>query len=166
MWSGENEGYHIAFCPFAMQQAVCQAVSPGKGTPMFAKPHMNRQREAMAKALCDLCGRPLKGRTRVSLSQEREAYISGIGTYAMAVEPMVHKDCAAVCIKACPVLRRQHKDGTLLVRQITSYRLICQQLTGEATAEFTGVHRPYTVGHIKLLITGSHERSPEWLQTK
>src|SRR5690606_1059318 len=63
----EEEHFFLDFCPYACATAICQRVAPGQGKPQFGKPHMNRQREAIARNLCDLCGRPLKHRTKVSL---------------------------------------------------------------------------------------------------
>ncbi len=53
-WSAE-ESFHVAHCPHGRGIAICQAVAPGQGKPRFGKPHSQRQREAIASGLCDLC---------------------------------------------------------------------------------------------------------------
>lgn len=71
-WSAREEEFYLAPCPhFGRQAALCQPSAPGEGKPLFGKPHSNRQREAIARGLCDLCGKSLKTATKVSLSHAR-----------------------------------------------------------------------------------------------
>jgi len=69
-WTGE-ERHFVGICRYAGQPALRQAAMPGSGKPAFGKPHSDRQREVIALGLCDLCGRPIKNRTKVSLSHAR-----------------------------------------------------------------------------------------------
>ena len=72
-WTGEDTLF-LGPCPYSRQSglnAIRQVQARGVGKPTFGKPHMDRQREAIARDLCDLCGKALKNRTKVSLSQAR-----------------------------------------------------------------------------------------------
>jgi len=69
-WSAED-GLSLGPCPYfpnAGVPALVQSSAQGQGKPLFGKPHSNRQREAMARCLCDICGKSLKTSTKVSLS--------------------------------------------------------------------------------------------------
>lgn len=163
-WSSE-EDMTIAPCRYAgARPAVCQSISPGVGRPLFAKPHMVRQRQAMALDLCDLCGRPLKGRTKVSLSHASLRFNAAEGSAVLQVEPLLHRECAAVSVRHCPSLQRDIAEGRLDVRRVTRSRVQLAQLTGAATMEFCGVNRPGTVGHAKIDILSSVSMPLEWLQ--
>lgn len=162
MWSNE-EAMHLDRCPHAEARlAVCNAVAAGEGRPVFGKPHMQRQREAIVEGLCDLCGKPLKGRTKVSLSHA-SARIGAEGLCVMQVEPLLHKECAAASMKHCPSLKRDIRHGSLFVRQVNRYRVQLAMLTGAATVEFCGVWAPGAVGHAKLELLSWKDRSETWL---
>jgi hypothetical protein len=162
-WTGESR-FFIQRCPYANNQlALCQNEAWGVGKPDFGKPHSVRQRKAMALRLCDICGRPLKGHTSVSLSQESPRQVTGIGFIPLAVEPMVHRGCALHAMQRCPALRRQAKEGILRIRQVYQARLVAQQLNAAATLEFAGVEAPGAVGHLKLAIVRFADRDAKWL---
>jgi hypothetical protein len=69
-WSAE-ETFSLGKCPVFGKLAIMQISDLGSGKPLFGKPHSNRQREAIGRCLCDLCGRPIKMATKVSLSHAR-----------------------------------------------------------------------------------------------
>ena len=69
-WTGED-AFRVDRCRFSARLAICQADAPGVGKPLFGKPHWQRQRHAIAECRCDLCGKPLKLATKVSLSHAR-----------------------------------------------------------------------------------------------
>ena len=104
-WSAE-ERHFVAMCPHARRMALAQPTDRGAGKPNFGKPHSNRQREVIALGLCDLCGRALKGRTKVSLSHARVRDNGAEGPAIMQVEPLLHQECAATSMRHCPSLRR------------------------------------------------------------
>lgn len=123
-WSAE-ESFYVGPCKWADQRpAICQVVSPGTGKPMFGKPHSQRQRQCIAEGRCDLCGKPLKLSTKVSLSHARPVGHGADGLAILQVEPMLHKTCAAISMQHCPSLKRDIAAGTLMVRQVTRWR--CQ----------------------------------------
>lgn len=115
MWSAEEE-YFIAECPWFKRPAICQKEAHGEGVPRFGRPHTLRQRKVMALMLCDVCAKPLKTSTKMSLSNFGADYPEG---YVLSqVEPLLHADCAKLSIKHCPALRRQLGDGRMRVRQV------------------------------------------------
>ncbi len=165
LWSGEEDaGMHVARCEHARVMACCQVDSKrGVGKPRFGSPHMDRQREVIINEWCDLCAKPLKGRTKVSLSHA-SARMSGTGLYILQVEPMAHKDCAAICVQHCPALKKDIKAGTLFVRQVIRSRPQLAMLTRAAIEEFTNeVHDGTVVGHAKIELLHWKDRNLEWL---
>src|SRR3546814_3868257 len=86
--------------------ALVQSCAQSVGKPLFGTPHSNRQREAMARCLCDICGKSLKASTKVSLSHARPYPHGAEGWAVLQVEPMMHRKCAAVAIQHCPSLKR------------------------------------------------------------
>jgi len=163
LWSAE-EPLHLAPCAHAGgKTAVCNGVAPGEGKPIFGKPHMQRHRQAIVDGLCDLCGKTLNQRTKVSLSHAREQP-GADGLCVMQVEPLLHKACAAVSVRHCPSLKRDIKLGTLRVRQVNRYRVQLAQLTSAATFEFTGQCQPGAIGHAKVELLAWKDRTAEWLR--
>lgn len=162
-WTGERR-FTVSRCPYARTMALCQEEAPGVGKPDFGKPHSNRQRRAQALQLCDICAKPLKGRTRISLSQDSARHVDGLGLVPLAVEPMVHKECAVISLDQCPALKKQVAAGTIFIRQVSQARLIAQVLNEAATLEFAGVSAPGAVGHLKLAITQFVARDEAWLR--
>lgn len=129
---------------------------------MFGKPHSQRQRSAIARGLCDLCGRPLKARTKVSLSHARVVPHGAEGPCVMQVEPLLHKECAAESMRFCPSLRRDIQNGTLFVRQVTRWRPQAAIMSGEYVESLTGT-RQQALGHAKVELLGWQDRDAEWL---
>lgn len=162
-WTGENE-FFIAYCPYAKRRALCQKNAPGVGKPDFGKPHSDRQRRAMALHLCDICAHSLKSRTKVSLSQESPRQVDRIGFIPLAVEPLVHRECALISLQQCPELKRQAAAGTLRIRQVLGFKIISQILNEAATLEFAKVSAAGVTGHLKLAITNAIDREVSWLE--
>src|SRR3546814_19422909 len=76
-WTAEV-GLSLGRCPYFADAGIPALIQPcaqGQGKPLFGTPHSNRQREAMARCLCDICGKSLKASTKVSLSHA-SPYIS------------------------------------------------------------------------------------------
>ncbi len=106
-WSAETD-YFIG--TFKGQPALCQPRCQ-EGRPAFGKQHFVRQRQAVYQGRCDLCGRPLRDRTKFSLSEPLDGNLQ--------VEPLLHRECAEISIGACPHLQKGHT-----LRRITRYRVI------------------------------------------
>lgn len=161
-WS-EEESFFLARCPYAGRLALCQPERPGEGRPMFGKPHSIRQRKAIALGLCDLCARPLAGRTKVSLSHAKIYGHGAEGPAILQVEPMLHRECALVSMRHCPSLRRDIKAETLMIRQVTRYRVQMALMDATYTEEMTGEAR-IAVGHAKIELIRWVDRDEAWLE--
>lgn len=168
-WSGEDRHF-VGVCPYAGRPALCQSVAPGSGKPAFGKPHDNRQRETIARGLCDLCGKPLKGRTKVSLSHARwrdNAFVDRRGTGILQVEPLLHRECAALCMRFCPSLRRDIAGGTLMVRQVTRWRVqfavIAPQFIVHYVPDYVALAHERIIGPAKVELLDWLDRDEAWL---
>lgn len=160
-WSAE-ERFFLKECLFFQRLAICQDSDQGVGKPLFGKPHSDRQREAIARCLCDLCGRPLKLSTKVSLSHARPQPHGAEGWAILQVEPMLHRQCAAQCISLCPSLRRDVDNGTLDIRTVTRWRPQCALMSAEYVRSITG-QDVVALGHAKVELLGWVDRDLDWL---
>lgn len=169
-WSAEDR-FTVEPCRFADgRMAICQSVAPGQGKPIFGKPHSIRQRQAIAQNLCDICGKPLKNRTRVSLSHARlrgNAMIDGKGTGILQVEPLLHRECAATAMRFCPSLRRDIQTGTLNIRQVTRSReqlaIMGPEYIKEYVAGYVASPDDRIIGHAKVELLLWTDRDEAWL---
>lgn len=123
---------------------------------------MNRQREAIACNLCDLCGRPLKHRTKVSLSHARSRTHGAAPFDILQVEPLLHKECAALCLRHCPSLRRDIENGSIEIRQVTRHQAQFAIYSEQGTFEACGV-RAKAICHAKVHLLDWIERDEAWL---
>ncbi len=165
-WTEEQEQF-IGRCPHAGMKALCSPDRPGIGRPFFGKPHSDRQREAVAKARCDLCGKPLTSRTKVSLSHARPQPHGAQGWAILQVEPMLHKECAATCLSFCPSLKRDVRDGTLQVRQVLRSRVQFAIMSPEFIHHYVPSYVPKPldriIGHAKVELLQWKDRDEAWL---
>lgn len=166
-WSGEQECF-IGVCEHAGGlRALCNAVAPGEGTPVFGSPHCQRQRETIAKDWCDLCGKPLRNRTKVSLSHARPQPHGADGWAVLQVEPLLHKECAVISMKHCPSLRRDIRNGTLMVRQVLHHRIQFAVMAPEYVAQYVPDYvvnpKDRFIGHAKVELLKWVDRNEAWL---
>lgn len=161
-WSDE-EDFYLGRCPDFGKLAIRQKSSPGKGKPLFGKPHMDRQRQAMAHCLCDLCGRPLKLVTKVSLSHARQQPHGAEGWAVLQVEPLLHRACALESMRFCPSLKAQLADGHLRIRQVTRCRPQCAIMSAEYVETIVGEARK-ALGHGKIELLQWIDRDLAWLE--
>lgn len=81
---------------------------PGMGRPLFGKVHALRQRRAMERLLCQVCGGPANRTDEGVLWLLRDfrddwpGWPRGMGN----IEPPVCLPCARLSMRACPALRR------------------------------------------------------------
>lgn len=160
-WSDE-ESFFVGRCPYAQRDAIRQPDARGRGKPQFGKPHSDRQRQVIARDLCDLCARPLKNRTKVSLSHARPVTHGAEGLAILQVEPMLHKECASVSMQHCPSLRRDTASGSLIVRQVSRHRVQFVIMSEEYVEQMTG-RRVKSIGHAKVELLGWIDRDADWL---
>ncbi len=161
-WTAEEGPMSIARCPYARRPAVFQPVDRGNGKPRFGSPHMQRQREVIAMELCDLCARPLKNRTKVSLSHARPRGMGAGGFAILQVEPLLHRECAAISLEHCPSLKRDVRDGSLNVRQVNRFQVQFAIMDEVYTQQQTG-QSIKAVGHAKVDLLAWVDRHEGWL---
>lgn len=143
--------------------AICQSVSPGIGKPHFGKPHMIRQRQAVVEDLCDLCARPLRNRTKVSLSHARSRSHAAQPMDVLQVEPLLHRECATISLRHCPSLRRDVASGSVEIRQVGQHRVQLAIYDEQGTFEATGF-RQKSISHAKVQLLKWKNRDAEWLE--
>lgn len=164
-WEAEERMF-LAPCPvFDGNLAVCQDEAPGQGKALFGKPHMQRQRAAIGKGLCDICGRPLASRTKVSLSHARPVPHGAEGWAILQVEPMMHRECARIAIGACPSLKRDLEHGQLRIRQVFAWRAQCAVMDEVYVETVTGT-KCRALGHAKIELRKWQDRDLAWLERK
>ncbi|WP_327378729.1 hypothetical protein OG393_32965 (plasmid) [Streptomyces sp. NBC_01216] len=91
----------------------------GTGTPLLGQMCPRRQRTAMARRRCQLCGTSIDRDAKV-------VFIAGEseGTAAQLVrEPPLHAACAAYAARVCPYLVVGNRAGALRVAEAASYQL-------------------------------------------
>lgn len=166
-WTSEEKQF-VGYCPFAGRRALCMPQEPGIGKPQFGKPHSNRQRQAIAQGLCDLCGKSLKIRTKVSLSHARSRTNADAGgTGILQVEPLLHRECALESMKFCPSLKRDIADASLMIRQVNQYRVQFALMSPEYIAHYVPDYiaspKDRIVGHAKVELMRWTDRDLDWL---
>jgi hypothetical protein len=166
-WSSE-EPFFVTRCRYADgRAAICQAVAPGEGRPRFGKPHSQRQRQAIADGLCDLCGLSLKNRTKVSLSHARARANGAEGVAILQVEPLLHRECAATSMRHCPSLKRDIAAGSLMVRQVNrhcvQFAIMGPVYVGEYVPGYVARPTERIIGHAKVELLSWVDRDEAWL---
>lgn len=82
------------------------AVRPGRGTPHFTGVHVLRQRQAMLRMLCQVCGTSTLGRPDGrTLFLVRSPSGTPLQEGELTTAPPVHVACAEQAIRQCPPLR-------------------------------------------------------------
>ena len=142
-------------------------MAPGQGKPQFGKPHSQRQREAIADDLCDLCGRTLRNKTKVSLSHARPRMNGAEGMAILQVEPLLHRGCAATSLRHCPSLKRDVAAGTVVIRQVNRHRvqfaIMSPEYVGTCVPGYAAAPSDRIVGHAKVELQRWVGRDPAWL---
>lgn len=146
-WSSE-EHYEIRNCRWAGGKlALWSPHSPGDGKPVFARPHMVRQRRSIAELRCTVCGEktPDNDRWWFKLGD----FIEHRRWFATTEAP-VHRSCAEHALKVCPHLRGRENDLEPFPR---GAQIVAAVVGGAATERDFGIAvRPDgVVGHLKLV---------------
>lgn len=138
MWSEEAE-YFVGECPYFKRPAICQREAQGQGSPKFGSPHANRQRKVHALCLCDICAKPLKTSTKISMSNFGGA--DRPGAVLTQSEPLSHVECARLSLRQCPSLKRQAQEGRLRVRQVFRFKSRATVAAAEEMARYVPDYR-------------------------
>ncbi|OEV11444.1 hypothetical protein AN218_13015 [Streptomyces nanshensis] len=81
---------------------------PGKGKPEFGKVHALRQRNAMERLLCQVCGKAADRNQDGILWLLGEAPDSSGDSGVLTAHPPLCLPCAHASVSACPHLRREY----------------------------------------------------------
>lgn len=145
-WSAE-ESYEIRNCRWAGGRlALWSPHRPGEGKPVFARPHMVRQRQSIAEMRCTVCGERTKRRERWWFKLGN--FIENDRWFATTEAP-VHRACAEHALAVCPHLRGREAD---LEPFPENFQILSAMVAGPATERDFGLKiRPGgIVGHLKL----------------
>ena len=143
-WSSEEE-YDVRPCRWVGGRLALWSPSrQGEGRPVFAKPHMVRQRQSVAQLLCTVCGKhtPTDDRWWFRLGHAQEGFF-------MTTEAPVHHACATHALKVCPHLRGRADE---LERFPKDYVVLSALVGGPATdRDFcVAIAGRKVIGHLKL----------------
>lgn len=143
-WSAE-ERYEIRNCRWAGGRlAIWSPHSPGEGKPIFARPHMVRQRRSITERRCTVCGEK---------TPDDDAWWFKKGNFVdqwfATTEAPVHKVCSEHALKVCPHLRGREAD---LEPFPAGARVLMAIVGGPATEKDFGlkIRRDGVVGHLKF----------------
>lgn len=145
-WTGEDS-YEIRPCRWAGGAlAIWSPYRPGVGRPIFARPHMVRQRKSIKLMLCTVCGEPTKQGDRwwFGLGRVQEGYF-------MTAEAPVHRLCADRALEVCPYLKGLGAEN-FLARFPEGHVVLHSIIGGSMTEEDFGVkiNGRTVVGHLKI----------------
>ena len=106
-WTGERDFRVTPSIDFPGYTDLVQEQKPGVGTPVFAVLNVTRQRMAIARHHCHVCGRPTPRRDRYLFPMNSGGFVTmadGETRYGQNVPP-VHLACARRAQSQCPHLR-------------------------------------------------------------
>ncbi|WP_417724601.1 hypothetical protein [Salipiger sp.] len=143
-WSGEVR-YEVRPCRYASGSlAIWSPFLPGQGRPIFAQPHMVRQRKSIAEFRCTVCGERTEPGNRwwFPRGERREGWW-------MSTEAPVHFACAELARHACPRLRAAKDDP---IRFPPGAKVLSALVGGSRTdTDFNlRIAGRRVVGHLKL----------------
>lgn len=158
-WSGEDR-YEVRPCRWAGGKlAIWSPHAPGTGKPIFAKPHMVRQRRSVAQFLCTVCGHhtPSGDRWWFRLGSLSEGMF-------MTTEAPVHGDCAALAMTVCPHLQSL---GARPEPFPEPHAVMSALVGGSAVGRDFGLRitpdRP-VIGHLKFAWSARYADARGWLR--
>jgi hypothetical protein len=156
-WTGEDS-YEVRNCRWVGGKlALWMPHRPGDGRPLYAKPHMVRQRQSVARMLCTVCGLP---------TDPRDRWWFGLGEkidgWAFATtEAPVHYDCVRTALRACPHLRA---IGEQPRRWLPANAVVSAIVGGPATERDFGLRLGdrKVIGHLKFVWRHDPRRDWAW----
>lgn len=126
-WSSERQDAEVRYEPLVGGLALFQGGRQGEGVPDLGKLHSGRQRECVARLLCQVCHRPLKGKG-IMVPDATERHVTGHGKAVLVTEPLVCPPCFLVAKRHCVGMRRMIEDGTFQTALVWRYQMIVQML--------------------------------------
>jgi hypothetical protein len=123
LWGREDRvPVSIEWDPNVQMRAVFMDDS-NQDVPDFTRQHMGRQRAAMVRGWCQVCGRPVPWRRRfliVSSLSASTVTIDGHGESVVLAEPWLDERCATFAMQRCPALIRRIDTTDLRLIPVTS----------------------------------------------
>ena len=144
LWTGEAR-YEVRPCRWAGRLALWQPHAPGSGKPVFADPHIVRQRQSIARMLCTVCGQPTHAPDRWWFGAP-----DVVDGYRTTTEAPVHRACVDHALVVCPHLRGR---GSPPMRFPEHWTVLAAFIGGPAVERDFGLSIPadrQVVGHLKL----------------
>lgn len=145
-WTAEDR-YEVRPCRWAGgKRAIWSPHKPGDGKPVFAKPHMVRQRRSIKELRCTVCGEKTAADDRwwFGLGARQEGYF-------MTTEAPVHQACADLAQRVCPHIRRLGLKASRFPAQ--PFVVLTALVGGPAVERDFGLRitpdRP-VIGHLKI----------------
>lgn len=143
-WTGEMS-HEVRPCKYAGGNlAIWQRFAPESGSPVFAKPHMVRQRKSVVEMRCTVCGER-------TTSEDRWWFPFGgwQDGWWFSTETPVHFKCAEIAQSACPAIKKTSTDPIKFPNGHTVLAAIVGGPDTERDFDVTiGSRR--VVGHLKL----------------
>lgn len=155
-WTGETP-FVVRSCLFAGgRMALVESGRKFTGTPVLGEMNVTRQREVIARRLCQVCAAPLGAGPRWLVS----LFEGDTGVGPMVREPWACASCLAFALGACPRLvgqRRRAED--LFVLAVNEYEVAHRPVAslgvandGDLAARMAAQH-PTAVGYLLLIPT-------------
>ena len=174
MWSSERGSYAIRPCKHANGRMAVFATSGGygQGRPVLGKMSETRQREVVARRLCQVCREPLLGGCGYALEPPHGTCRIGLVPFPLMLEPLACERCARLALAHCPGVRRFMSDPAYAVLRVTRYEPVAQLIgpdgsgdeVDQALAAYQGDEPP--VGYLKLALTAFSRVAPTDLLTR
>jgi len=96
------------------------------------------------------------------------ARMSAEGLDILQVEPLLHRECAATSTQFCPSLRRDIRDGTLMIRQVTRARaqfaIMVPAYVGTYVPGYVAQPDERIIGAAKVELLTWIDRNEDWLR--
>lgn len=159
-WTGEEEFW---LGELHGSPAIMQKEAQGLGEPQFDFPHIMRQRKALSECLCGVCGKPMKGHTKIMLGEPHEVEVVYQNIPAF-IQPFSHRKCALQMIDNFPEIIGKLLTQEMVIVQAFEHQLIGELLSPEGTQKLIGKEHKGAVGHLKMDINKGTLRDMDWLK--
>jgi len=147
-----NDGHDVTYTVRATRGPMCACTCKlGEGRPVIGVQCVSRQRRAMRKKLCGVCGQDLHPGDDIIFIGPGETFAHGSdgSTVPASIEAPLHPECAAYSALTCP--RLLHQPATITLAVMREYSLADQLLVGyDANRQPRYVIAPPAADHSSL----------------
>ena len=126
LWGVEDTAHLTVRYDHHVQDRAVFLDDADQDVPDFTRQNMQRQREAMASGLCQVCGRPVPwSRRHLVIADMTVERVELYGRMVPVIhEPWLDKRCATFALRHCPALIRRTRDEALTLVPVTSRRQV------------------------------------------